>query len=389
MPRWNWGNLPVGVKAALIVGGCAIIAAIIGLFKFSGSSSRSYSVSGTNLDHSISAAGKQTGNNTIEDRSISMPQTFSVGQNLAPINAPQVNNFNYYYGAVSNSVTKEAFDALENKVSATTNKLELTASEVRLLAQALRDLDQRTSDIEKLPDGRTKFGSYVTGKPKVLIEAFDAAVQSYTNQDYQSALAHAKKAIELAESPSGAAMETGGITSEGKGRLYALAADSGQRLGSNSLANRFAEKAVEANPSGANELLHTTTLANLGLENLRKNEPVVALGFLSRAVDAYVEASGSEDFRAGYSIPQEDVTRIVVLAVSTAQRLGSNDLACTIAEKAVSIEPTNTDYGMILATTFAKAGRKDEGIAVIDKTFQSESNSPTATRLKEILRAFP
>jgi hypothetical protein len=83
---------------------------------------------------------------------------------------------NNYYAPVTNSLTREAFESLETALSTATNKLELTAQQVRLPAQALKDLDQRTSGIKKLPDGRTQFGTTISGEPTVVIEAFNAAV---------------------------------------------------------------------------------------------------------------------------------------------------------------------------------------------------------------------
>jgi hypothetical protein len=172
IPKWLWVVL-VPVLGTVVV---AVIGGIFGLFGHGGSPSQSNSISGTNYSRAIALAGNQTGNNSIDDHSVSSSQAISVAQNLAPLYAPQT-TVNNYYGPISNTVTREAFELLESKVANATNTIELTGAEVRKLAQALRDLDQRTSDIEKLPDGRTKFGSYVAGEPKVVIEAFNATVR--------------------------------------------------------------------------------------------------------------------------------------------------------------------------------------------------------------------
>ena len=75
------------------------------------------------------------------------------------------------------------------------------------------------------------------------------------------------------------------------------------------------------------------------------------------------------------------------LAVESAEKLGSNNLAYEFASKAVEINPTNIISQLMLASTLGKIGRKDEAVAVIDKAFGTESNNPSAIRLKEIIRA--
>src|SRR6266566_7263838 len=159
----TWNKVAVWGSIASILG-LLFIFIPMGDGKDSIQNNRSNVVSGTNISHSISVAGNQTGNNTIVDHSVTLPPGFPLGSNQTPLYAPQVTTINNnYYGTVSNSVTRDAFEALEARVATATNKIELTVTEVQKLARALRDLDQRTSDIEKLPDGRTRFGSVISG----------------------------------------------------------------------------------------------------------------------------------------------------------------------------------------------------------------------------------
>ena len=379
-------------KTALITGGCAIAAAIVagafGLFKKAPSPTQSSNnIAGSNINHSVSIVGNQTGNNTITENSISTPQAVSVGQNLAPFYAPQSTTVNNYYGIVSNSVTREAFEALDNRLATATNRIELTVSEVRLLAQALRDLDQRTSDVEKLPDGRTKFGTIITGRPKAVIEAFGLAVQSYTNRDYAGSLNQARAGIEAFEASAvDGSLVSGEITPNAKGILYRIAGQSAQSLGSNILANQYAEKAVVVDPSNESRLLLATTLANLGSEKLRENDGLVALSFYSKAIDAY-EASRKTENNQTASLFRIDANRIYGSAFTTAWALGSNALALEFAEKAANNYPTNHLNQIRLAVALGRVGRKDEGIALIDRTYGADTNNPEAIELKETIRA--
>jgi len=208
----------------------------------------------------------------------------------APLYAPG-STFNYYSTPISNTVTRDAFETFEgvvsNAVSNTTERVELTAQQVQLLAQALRDLDQRTSDIEKLPDGRTKFGSFVAGKPKIAIEAFEAGLQNYTNRNSQAALENFQKAIALFETPmpSDVAINASGdFTPEGKAAAYWYAGVSAQRLGSNDLANTFAEKAVKQESNWRTKELYTTTLATLAENKLIKNDSADAFDLYKTSI---------------------------------------------------------------------------------------------------------
>jgi len=383
----TWNKVAVWGSIASILG-LLFIFIPMGDGKDSIQNNRSNVVSGTNISHSISVAGNQTGNNTIVDHSVTLPPGFPLGSNQTPLYAPQVTTINNnYYGTVSNSVTRDAFEALEARVATATNKIELTVTEVQKLARALRDLDQRTSDIEKLPDGRTRFGSVISGSQKVIFEAFQAGVQSLTNQDFRGALEQFTRAIDAIQpEPSGLQIRSDvTLTAEGMEQLYRLASISAQMLGSNTMANTFAEKAVQTHPTSMNRALLATTLANLGLETLRKEQYPAALEFLHRAVDASEASQSAEGFSTN-SLSSENRIKILRLGIESAQRAGSNLLANDFAEKAVKADPTDMLSQVVLAFTLSKIGRKDDSAAVIDKFLGAETNNPAAKQLREFIR---
>jgi tetratricopeptide (TPR) repeat protein len=151
-------------------------------------------------------------------------------------------------------------------------------------------------------------------------------------------------------------------------------------------ANEFAEKAVKENPNAENNLTLASTFGGLGQENLAKEDYPSALESFRKAMNAYQACQNAGDFQIT-NVNIEAVTMGYGLAVESAEKLGSNNLAYEFASKAVEINPTNIISQLMLASTLGKIGRKDEAVAVIDKAFGTESNNPSAIRLKEIIRA--
>lgn len=100
---------------------------------------------------------------------------------------------------VPETETKKAIQMLEDRLSNTTIAVELNREEIRSLAPALKDLDQRTSGIEKLPDGRTKFGKLITGTPTILLEEHNASIKELDRHNFQVVSEHSKKAIDAFE----------------------------------------------------------------------------------------------------------------------------------------------------------------------------------------------
>jgi tetratricopeptide (TPR) repeat protein len=227
----------VTIKAAIIGGGAVIIAAIItGIFLL-------FDTGRKDQTPHIETGGNVHG-------------PISVFQETGPVTI----NYNLPLTA-----TKEAIQELEKKLKETDEKIELSRKEIELLTSAPKDLDQRTSGIEKLPDGRTKLGHFVTGHPSIVIEEHEAAVKYYQKDDFTNALKHSQNAIKAYEETKKIkySMSTGGLKPEAVEVIYRLAAISAQRLLKNELAYQYAQKAVEADGSSQNKALLSTTLANL------------------------------------------------------------------------------------------------------------------------------
>lgn len=284
----------------------------------------------TQMQHNTMSATSGTGNVQFQG-GLFNPQ--------APLNA-QNSTFNYYFSPLTNTVTRDAFESFEavisNAMSNTTEKIVLTTQQVQLLAQALRDLDQRTSGIEKLPDGRTKLGSFVAGEPKVVIELFDAGIRDYTNGIFSSALENFQKCISVFEMPPPTNISIsagGGITPEGKTAAYWYAGVCAQKLGSNYLANEFAEKADKEHPDWQTKGLLVTTLANLANDECQK-------GKFTNSFELFQEAITNNDSMEITNIHKMtgiQLSRLYGSAAGSAYRIGRVNEATQYANKAAEI----------------------------------------------------
>ena len=175
------------------------------------------------------------------------------------------------------------------ELTATAKQLQASASQVPTKGQ-ISDLDQKTSDIERLPDGRTKFGGVITGSPKVILDALTAGIQSLTNKDVSTALIYFQRAISAFEATttSGVMIDTSkSLTPTGKSALYWYAGVSAQALGSNNVANEYAEKADKECSTPQTKLLLVTTLANQGLDSFAKGLFTNSFEFYQEAITNY------------------------------------------------------------------------------------------------------
>ena len=171
--------------------------------------------------------------------------------------------------------------AIRQRVEAQAATLDLVAKESsdakRLLGdlrkenqnadEKLKQLELKTSEIIRLPDGRMKMGSMVTGNPSVLQEHCDAMIAAYKDRKYDVAYSEAKTAIKLYEDSqkalTGAYMSTGGsLTPEGVATLYGIGAELAQRLSEHDTALVWAQSAVAAMPSPERRALLVTALLN-------------------------------------------------------------------------------------------------------------------------------
>ena len=114
-------------------------------------------------------------------------------------------------------------------------------------------------------------------------------------------------------------------------------------------------------PTPMNRALLATTLANLGLETLRKEQYPAALAFVHRAVDASEASQSAEGFSTN-SLSTENRIKILRLGIESAQRAGSNLLANDFAEKAAKADPRDMVNQVVLAITLSKIGRKDDAL---------------------------
>ena len=162
------------------------------------------------------------------------------------------NDITIYYN-VEPSKTKEAIEALENRLKEVRTDISLTREELEMLTVALKDLDQRTSGIEKLPDGRTRIGRLIAGHPTIVVEEHNAAAILYRKKDFVNALEHSKCAIQAHEESQqeGSSMKVGGNLNESQvATMYYVGALSAHKLKKHEQAYEWAEKANnhESNP---------------------------------------------------------------------------------------------------------------------------------------------
>ncbi|MBI1953500.1 MAG: hypothetical protein HYS41_05185 [Candidatus Omnitrophica bacterium] len=117
----------------------------------------------------------------------------------------------------------------------------------------LRDVERKTQEVERLPDGRSRFGVVITGKPIVILEEHGKAISKFNIGDFGGCLQHSQRAIQAHEET----LETlsrianygvdGGayLPARETAKLYDLAARCADRLGKGELAAQYREKAKQ------------------------------------------------------------------------------------------------------------------------------------------------
>lgn len=127
-------------------------------------------------------------------------------------------------------------------------------------------LQEKTASIIRLPDGRTKIGTIITGLPSELQNQFDAAIQSYKAQDFKSAYAQIQKTLNTyeksKEQEEGITMTTSGLNPDAAPLIYSLTAELAQRNNDHANALKWAQKAVDTKPTPESKALLVTTLIN-------------------------------------------------------------------------------------------------------------------------------
>jgi len=351
-------------KAAWIGVLAAVVAAGIGLIKYSGTSAPVNSIAGTN-NRQVAVTANQTGNTTVASSSTVAPQTVSVGENTGQFYAPQSTVINNYYAPNSNSVTKEAIEALESKLATATNKIEFTVGEVQKLAQALRDLDQRTSAIEKLPDGRTRFGDIVAGTPKALLEVADRAKKYYSAGDFQNALKEYQEVLKFFDAvPSDSYSIHDSLPPETKALYYRLAGSCAAKLNNLNTALEYAKKSDELQPGLRSKMLLTSVYANMAQLKYFQRNLAGALPLYKQAIDLYeplVQWVNTEGSYVGYFngtnsegkevstiytpkdelFPADVASQLYAEAAFAAYETGNKAESMDYIKKATDLAPTN------------------------------------------------
>ncbi len=205
----------------------------------------------------------------------------NVGLNFGQMvsNSGQMANFRDLHltqNIYPDTATRQVVEELDKRLSDGEQNIEFTKKDIELLKKALADLDNRTSGLERLPDGRTKIGSFVTGAPSIVIDEHQAAIENFDKGKYQESLDHSKKAIQAYASsenmPSGGVSIGGTLEPKNVAKLYRLATMSAQNLKFHEEALKYALLAVENDPTSFHKGLLATAYANL-----RKHKESLAL----------------------------------------------------------------------------------------------------------------
>jgi len=296
---WN----KVGVWGSI----CSIIALLLFLVFPTDSNKQSFNVTSTNIEKSVVMVGNQSSNTVMVDNSIRFLQTNSPGQVQGQIIASNVN---------------------------ITQNINIFTNDTKAIESQLNELKERTKDIQRLPDGRMRIGGLVVGSGSVDPKELTNAFRSYLAGDFPTALQLSQKMITAFEPMPGINISTSSLNPELKREIYALAARSAQRLGSNYLANEFASKTLRHKPTPETKILFVTTLHNLANDYVRSNDFSNALKLDQKAIQNYegVEVSVSTNF-----LRRQDALKVYAGAFQNASRLGRTNEANEFLEKGQTI----------------------------------------------------
>ncbi len=171
---------------------------------------------------------------------------------------------------------KESIRLLVANANDTAKKLEEQKGSLSELIQTADELIDKTSDIYRLPDGRTRMGSAISGNPTVLLEKLKEHDEQIKNKDFQGAYATIKECVKIYEESKdkedGVAMKTGGsLTPDGIAMIYGAASEHALRASDKEQALPWARKAHEASSSPRSKALLVRVLMGCGqLEEAQK-----------------------------------------------------------------------------------------------------------------------
>ena len=136
----------------------------------------------------------------------------------------------------------------------------------RIAEEKLKESAEKTSEVVRLPDGRTKVGKIITGKPSLLFEKFEKAIVSYQKKDFKRAFDGFSECVKIYEESRqqelDAVMISGTLTQESLNKLYYIAAMTAQNVGEYDISLKWAKKAVDIKPTPKDKALLVTCYLN-------------------------------------------------------------------------------------------------------------------------------
>ena len=136
----------------------------------------------------------------------------------------------------------------------------------RIAEEKHKKFPEKTSEVVRLPDGRTKAGKIISGKPTLLFEKFEEAVASYQKKDFKRAFDEFSECVKIYEESRkqelDAVMISGTLTQESLNKLYYIAAMTAQNIGEYDISLKWAKKAVDIKPTPKDKALLVTCYLN-------------------------------------------------------------------------------------------------------------------------------
>lgn len=164
---------------------------------------------------------------------------------------------------------KESIRLLVATANDTSKKLEEQKKALSDLVQTADELIDKTSDIYRLPDGRTRMGSAISGNPTVLLEKLKEHDELIKNKDLEGAYKTIRECVRIYEQSKdkegGVAMRTGGaLTPDGVAMVYGVASEHALRASDKEQALSWARKAQDASPGPRSKALLVRVLLVCG-----------------------------------------------------------------------------------------------------------------------------
>lgn len=216
-------------------------------------------------------------------------------------------------------------------------------------------LDEKTQDIVKLPDGRLKIGSVITGEPRAFIQEYAVGFQNLTNSNFEVALQHFQAAIHLVDLSGQTELPLRPDWS-----LYAQAAFCAQKLEKYEIANQYALTATRWQNQDMHQedfyLRMIGLLSFLADDNLKRMDFSNALALEQKAIQYYQSLVSTSQIKPmsalGFGlvarakdtlskIPKTDVLRMFKVASYCAIQIGQTNEAIQFSNSVVNILKSN------------------------------------------------